>query len=79
MTSGSDFYGFATFLLSDFTGQPTDSPDVDYGTCCVGAGGRDEQQRLPPRGARVSVPCGGDRWRMVRIEDVRSGREWGVR
>ena len=35
MTSGSDFYGFATFLLSDFTGQPTDSPDVDYGTCWV--------------------------------------------
>jgi len=33
MTGGSDFYGFATFLLSDFTGQPTDSPDVDYGTC----------------------------------------------
>lgn len=31
MTNGS-FYGFSTFLLSEFTGQPTDAP-VDYGTC----------------------------------------------
>jgi hypothetical protein len=29
------FYGFATFLLSEFTGMPTDTPPgvVDYGTC----------------------------------------------
>eukprot|EP00040_Diaphanoeca_grandis_P003591 m.25333 g.25333 ORF g.25333 m.25333 type:complete len:486 (-) comp14960_c0_seq1:458-1915(-) len=31
MTKG-DFYGFSTFLLSEFTGQPTDGPH-DYGTC----------------------------------------------
>lgn len=32
MTNTSRFYGFSTFLLSEFTGQPTDAP-VDYGTC----------------------------------------------
>jgi len=36
MTNQSQgFYGFATFLLSEFTGQPTDvkPPAVDEGTC----------------------------------------------
>jgi len=32
MTDFKNFYGFATFLLFDFTGQPTDGPH-DYGTC----------------------------------------------
>lgn len=32
MTDIKNFYGFATFLLFDFTGQPTDGPH-DYGTC----------------------------------------------
>ena len=35
MTNTSAFYGFATFVLSDFTGQPNDAPppSPDYGTC----------------------------------------------
>ena len=33
MTNWSSFYGFATFLLDSYTGQPTDGPGVDYGTC----------------------------------------------
>ena len=35
MTNWSSFYGFATFLLYDFTGQPADVPEGEpnYGVC----------------------------------------------
>ena len=34
VNASQEWYGFATFLLSAFTGMPTDAPTgVDYGTC----------------------------------------------
>ena len=75
MTDIKNFYGFATFLLFDFTGQPTDGP-VDYGTCYGHLGatygwnslGAPRRGRPGGEGARAARAAPTD-WRLSLLQD----------
>ena len=76
MTNSSHFYGFATFLLPGYSGQPTDGPQYgapDYGTIYGHLGAtygcaRAAPHALPPRPPRNAAAHAGSGGRQVQLD-----------